>query len=304
MEILGSAEALVAAGWEEWRLLEQEKQSSMICLTQAIPSADSQNWQHAATRIDTSQLDNWHSVFQSAKEVLVTSFEILDIRKCVRDGFLRASQLNTKHTEKSFLLSCLHVLKLRERPSYPILLHQMKPGSIIVNWRQGSPWNGTILNLPGGEEKKRKKNVPVRRQDHDHSLLGLPRSDSCGCDASRGHSHLQCLHQNTYRTQEASQTSVASQEPNVNLSSAWQCKAAHKFEESGTHHKILLDSVTPSTLQPWSSILRFPPIWSPEGCNLLYKVWDWWYDMICTVGTLLFEQDKAWYSESVHTLVP
>lgn len=27
-------------------------------------------------------------------------------------------------------------------------------------------------------------------------------------------------------------------------------------------------------------------------------------DVICTVGTLLFEQDKAWYWESVHTLVP
>jgi hypothetical protein len=30
-------------------------------------------------RTDTSQLDNWHSVFQSVKEVSVTSSEILDI---------------------------------------------------------------------------------------------------------------------------------------------------------------------------------------------------------------------------------
>jgi len=39
-------------------------------------------------------------------------------------------------------------LKLRERPSYPALLQQMKPGAIILNQRQkGKPWNGTILNL-------------------------------------------------------------------------------------------------------------------------------------------------------------
>jgi hypothetical protein len=50
-------------------------------------------------RIDASQPDIWHSVFHSAKEVLVTSFKILDIRRCVRDGFLRTSQSNTKPTE-------------------------------------------------------------------------------------------------------------------------------------------------------------------------------------------------------------
>jgi hypothetical protein len=52
------------------------------------------------------------------------------------------------------------VLKLRERFSYPRLLHQTKPGSIIVNWRQGSPWNGTILNLTGKKIQK----VHVRSQ--------------------------------------------------------------------------------------------------------------------------------------------
>jgi hypothetical protein len=70
---------------------------------------------------------------------------------------------------------------------------------------------------------------------------------------------------------------VVSQGSNINLASAWKCKATHKFEDSGTHQKILLDSVTPSTLQPRSSTLRFPPIWSREGCNLPYKVWDWWW---------------------------
>jgi hypothetical protein len=43
------------------------------------------------------------------------------------------------------------------------------------------------------------------------------------------------------------------------LASAWQCKAARKFEDSGSHHEIQLNSVTPSTLQPWCNTLRFPP---------------------------------------------
>lgn len=43
--------------------------------------------------------------------------------------------------------------------------------------------------------------------------------------------------------------SSVSQESNRNLASSWQCKAAHKFEDSGSHHKILLHGVNPSTLQ-------------------------------------------------------
>lgn len=43
-------------------------------------------------RIDASQLNKWRSVFQSAKEVLGTSFLVLDVQRCVRDVFLRASQ--------------------------------------------------------------------------------------------------------------------------------------------------------------------------------------------------------------------
>jgi len=46
--------------------------------------------------IDALQLDNWHAVFQSVKEVIVTSFEIFDPGRCARHGFLRASHSNTK----------------------------------------------------------------------------------------------------------------------------------------------------------------------------------------------------------------
>jgi hypothetical protein len=63
---------------------ETGKAALLICLAQAvlsqllvlkcfsvlIPSL---------ARIDTSQFNNWHSVFQSAEEVQIISFEILDI---------------------------------------------------------------------------------------------------------------------------------------------------------------------------------------------------------------------------------
>jgi hypothetical protein len=130
----------------------------------------------------------------------------MDIRRCVQDGFLRASHLNKKPTQKPFLLSCLDVLKLTDRPSYPRLLHQMKPWSIIVNQRQGSPWNGTILNLPGTKNSE----SPCQKARSWSQSYGTAKEwDSCGCDASRGDSQLWCLHQNAERTQEAFQTSVA-----------------------------------------------------------------------------------------------
>ena len=65
-----------------------------------------------------------------------------------------------------------------------------------------------------------------------------------------------------------------SQEANRNLASAWQYKAAHKFVEVGSHHKIWADSVTPSTLLPQSSSLRFTHIYSSESFSPQYKVWD------------------------------
>jgi hypothetical protein len=54
----------------------------------------------------------------------VTSSE-LDIQRSLQDGFLRASQLNTELREW-----------LKERPSYPTPLKQMKPRPSILNWRK------------------------------------------------------------------------------------------------------------------------------------------------------------------------
>jgi hypothetical protein len=54
-----------------------------------------------------------------------------------------------------------------------------------------------------------------------------------------------------WETQEAFQSILASQESCRNLTLAWQCKAAHKFEDMGSHHIFWVVSVTSS---PYNSI--------------------------------------------------
>lgn len=111
----------------------------------------------------------------------------------------------------------------------------MKPGSIILNWRQeGNLRKGTVLNSL--EEKVRK--VSVSRQGHDHWFLKLWLSASCGCSAERGQSQLWHLHQDADRPQEALHMSLASQEYGWKLALTWQCKVACKLEDLGIHHKI------------------------------------------------------------------
>jgi len=53
---------------------------------------------------------------------------------CVRWAHIGTSHLTIKQREKPFLLSCRHVLKLREIP-YARLLQQMVPGSTF-NWKR------------------------------------------------------------------------------------------------------------------------------------------------------------------------
>jgi hypothetical protein len=144
-------------------------------------------------KIDVSQPDNRHSVFQSAKAVLVTSFEILDMRRCAQDGFPRVSQSNTQERNaiSSGLLACFE----GERDS--ILSWIVTADEAWVYHFEprlkGNPWNSTIFNLP---EKKNSK--CFHQQDgHGHCLPGPFKR------------HLRCLHQGSDRTHEAFQTSLA-----------------------------------------------------------------------------------------------
>jgi len=178
---------------------------------------------------------------------------ILDIRRCAQDGFLGASHSNTNHAKGQFFW-VFDTFWSRGR-KLPIT-----DCYSIRNWRQkGNPWKSTNFK------------VSISGQGHDNCLLGPWGTDSCGCHAEWGDDQLRHLHQKPVRTQEVFWTSSASLESRRNLASAWHCKPAYKSGNSGSHHKIWLDSVTPSTLQPQSSNFWFPPIWSPDGCNPRYK---------------------------------
>lgn len=101
------------------------KQSCMVCLAilkQYEPWSAAVCWCHQSQELTLQNPTAGISVFQSVKEVLVTLYVILDIRKCVQDGFLGASQLNIKLREMQFLLYYCQMLKLKWRPPYPWFL--------------------------------------------------------------------------------------------------------------------------------------------------------------------------------------
>jgi hypothetical protein len=52
-------------------------------------------------RFNASQLNNWHSVFQTAKKVLVTSFKILDIPRCALRWASQSLTVDHRHERKA-----------------------------------------------------------------------------------------------------------------------------------------------------------------------------------------------------------
>jgi hypothetical protein len=91
-EVLQLTEGPMVAGRKEWRPPKLEKLVALECCKVLMPSFG---------RIGASQPDKWLSVFQPAKQVLVASSVISDIRRCARDGFLGSSQSNTKPRESN-----------------------------------------------------------------------------------------------------------------------------------------------------------------------------------------------------------
>jgi hypothetical protein len=231
MEVVCLTEALLVAGWKEWLVLKQEKQSSLFCFAQAVMSQ--LFILNCCCCVDAIIYEDWRITYwhlalslSVSKGSVVTSLEMLDFWWCAWVVFLGAWQLNTKPREKPFLSSCWHVLKLRERPFYPRWLQQMNPGSIILNLRQKvSPWNDTILYLHGKQNYLLMGKVMI-------SHFGLWSIYSCVCVMLRGETvNSWSLHQDADRSLWAFQTSLAVQEFDRNLAWAWQCKDAHKFED-------------------------------------------------------------------------
>jgi len=92
-----------------------------------------------------------------------------------------------------------------------------------------------------------------------------------------GKTHLQCIHQDAERTLEACWwVGITRVQQKSDLSLTVQaCTQIWRLGETITKFGFTL--LPPSTLQPWSSTLRFPSVWSPKGCSPQYKVWDWWW---------------------------
>ena len=140
---------------------------------------------------------------------------------------------NPKPRVKLFLPSCWHILKLKRRSSYPILLQQMKPGS----------WHGIILNLTGRKypEKLRQHasswSLPsgtvkgwlfwIRYQEDRQSTL----TPTPGCSQNSG------SFSNKFEPSRIQQKSCFS------VTTQYRTHAR-------SHQNIWLDSIALSTLQP------------------------------------------------------
>lgn len=81
----------------------------------------------------------------------MTSALLLDLWRhgqCVVEGACDIGTLELptrpQQPREKLFPSCCHILKMRERFSYPRLFQHLKPVSIILNQRQKDiPWNGT-----------------------------------------------------------------------------------------------------------------------------------------------------------------
>jgi hypothetical protein len=121
-------------------------------------------------RFNASQLNNRHSVFQSVKKVSVTSFKILDIPRCALRWAAQSLTVDHRTERKAISSELLASFEADRETSYPRLLQEMIPGSIILHRRQKhNQWNGTIHKLPEEQIKK----AFIRGQGYDYGLLGL-----------------------------------------------------------------------------------------------------------------------------------
>jgi hypothetical protein len=130
-------------------------------------------------------------------------------------------------------------------------------------WKQGgNPRKNTILNLTG-------KKISKMSLSADNAMITVV-WDGNGVilvdkNAARGENQLRRPHHDADRTRAPFQNSLASQDSNRNLASVWQCKSADS---------AITNFAWAVLTRPQSSNLRFPPIYSPEECNMQHKVWD------------------------------
>ena len=178
-----------------------------------------------------------------------------------------------KTERKPFLWSCRHVLKVREIASYPGLLQQMKPGSLILNRQlKDNPWNSIIFNLPG---RGWIQNVSISR-----TVMATVSQD---CERDNSDAYIRTL---------------------TELTKLFKQVQLHMIvTDSGRHQRLWWDTVTPSTLQPHPVCLDFNWFGALKKAILGTKCENL-DDVVRTVKTWLYEQNEAWNWQVIHTFIP
>lgn len=299
MKVLWSTEGPLDAGWKEWWLLKQEKQSCMICLTQAVLS-QLFDWKCCSMmmpsimRMDILQLDSWCTVCHSTKSHIIQDLGYSKVcTRCVPQS------LTVKWKTKSRVISSTLLICFKAQgetfSSWVVTADETWFHHLEVETKM---WNGAIVNLP------RRKNSNIFYQwARSWSLSSLTVQEGLlwqWCWDGRQSTLMLtpiCLQNSRSVSNELGLARFQQ-----NIASSWQCKAAYECEDPGSHYKICLDSITP----PYSSNLA-PLDFHPFGalkdalCTTKFETDD---SVICTGRSSLHEQDKAWYWQSIPTLVP
>jgi hypothetical protein len=126
-------------------------------------------------RISASQLDSWHSLYQSAKEMLKRSLIIEDVHKMVSLEPHSQTQNWEKGWQRNLPIADIYIRWNR--------VHRFEPETK----RQSMEWHN-----PQSPWKKTFKKFCVSRQGHDHCICGL-QDDSCRRHAVRGDNSYACI---------------------------------------------------------------------------------------------------------------
>jgi hypothetical protein len=156
--------------------------------------------------------------------------------------------------------------------------------------------SATVDGSTAGRWEKRK----TASEPGKAGLHGLPRSGRPLIAVRPEMLQLQRLRQDVEGSQEALQTSSASQESCKNLASARPQtnlktrEAITKFDWRLLHHTPYSPDVAPSDFHLFGAL-------KDDICGRKFQTDD---DVICAGRTWLLEQDKARYRLGIHTLIP
>lgn len=156
VEVLRSIEAPFVPGQKEWRLPKQDKQSykDLPRSGRPVTAVSPKMLQHDDAivhenrRMATRQLALSISINKGRVNHIIPD---LGYSKLCAEWVPRSPECGQKTERKAISSELLARLKLTERPSYPGLLEQMKPGFIILN-RSQNAIHGKALSSISSEE--------------------------------------------------------------------------------------------------------------------------------------------------------